>query len=263
MQKNKKDVTGLIMFGGIAISYGFGVYYFLPLSLVSFNFSMAMSIFLFILFGMIFALAILVINFMPYINTFVAHLFLFFEKKSVKLVVLKNLIAHKDRNRMTSIMFSLTLGFIIFLSIVCRIPFEKDLSDLQRAIGVHSINIGRHNLPMTQVDTFLRKYDYAIEEFGAFTGLMDNKDGDVFFQQRKDMWFENYVDKVEISDLSRRKRDRIGVIGLSPNLPNAVESQFIQVGDTADIVNHYPEEKWIYDEGGLSLGEFLYSAEGY
>ena len=77
------------------------------------------------------------------------------------------------------------------------------------------------------------------------------------------MWFENYDDKVELSDLSGRKRDRIGVIGLSPNLPNAVESQFIQVGDTADIVNHYPEEKWIYDEGGLSLGEFLYSAEGY
>lgn len=118
------------MFGSIAISYGFGVYYFLPLSLVSFNFSMAMSIFLFILFGMIFALAVLVINFMPYINNIVANIFLFFEKKSVKLVVLKNLIAHKDRNRMTSIMFSLTLGFIIFLSIVCRIPFEKDLSDL-------------------------------------------------------------------------------------------------------------------------------------
>jgi hypothetical protein len=56
------------MFGSIAISYGFGVYYFLPLSLVSFNFSLAMSIFLVILFGMIFALAVLVINFMPYLN---------------------------------------------------------------------------------------------------------------------------------------------------------------------------------------------------
>lgn len=77
------------------------------------------------------------------------------------------------------------------------------------------------------------------------------------------MWFENFVDKVEISDLSRRKRDRTGVIGLSPNLPNAVESQFIQVGETADIVNHFPEENWIYDEGGLNLGEYLYSAEGY
>lgn len=157
------------MFGIIAISYGFGVYYLLPLSLVSFNFSLAMSIFLFILFGMIFALAVLIINLMPYMNNIVANTFLFFEKKSVKLVVLKNLIAHKDRNKMTSIMFALTLGFIIFLSIVCRIPFEKDLSDLQKSIGVHSINIGRYNLPMAEIDSVLRKYDYAIEEFGAYT----------------------------------------------------------------------------------------------
>jgi hypothetical protein len=181
LQKNKKDVTGLIMFGTIAISYGFGVYYLLPLSLVSFNFSLAMTIFLFILFGMIFALAVLIINFMPYMNKVVAKIFLFFEKKSVKLVVLKNLIAHKDRNKMTSIMFSLTLGFIIFLSIVCRIPFEKDLSDLQKSIGVHSINIGRYNLPMAEIDSVLRKYEYAFEEFGAFTSIMNNKENDVFY----------------------------------------------------------------------------------
>jgi hypothetical protein len=96
-------------------------------------------------------------------------MFLFFESKSIKLVVVKNLIAHRDRNRMTSIMFSLTLGFIIFLSIVCRIPFEKDLSDLQKAIGVRSINVGRYNLPMAEIDSLLRKYEYAFEEFGAFT----------------------------------------------------------------------------------------------
>lgn len=98
LQKNKKDVTGLLVFGIIALCYGFGVYYLLPLSLVSFNFSLAMTIFLFILFGMLFALAILVINCMPYINRLVAFVLLYREPSSVRLVVQKNLIAHKNRN---------------------------------------------------------------------------------------------------------------------------------------------------------------------
>jgi len=98
LQKNKKDVTGLLVFGVIALCYGFGVYYLLPLSLVSFNFSLAITIFLFILFGMLFALAILVINCMPYINRLVAFLLLYREPSSVRLVVQKNLIAHKNRN---------------------------------------------------------------------------------------------------------------------------------------------------------------------
>jgi hypothetical protein len=67
LHKNKKDVTGLLFFGGIFLSYGFAIYYLLPLSLVSFNLSLAMSIFLLILFGMIFALSILFVNLIPYI----------------------------------------------------------------------------------------------------------------------------------------------------------------------------------------------------
>ena len=133
LQKNKKDISGLILFGVISISFGFAVYYLLPLSLLSFNFSLAMSIFFAALFGMILSLALLSINIMPYINLIAARIFLFYERKSTKLLVLKNLLAHKDRNKMTSLMFSLTLGFIIFLNIVCKIPFSKDFNDLQKA----------------------------------------------------------------------------------------------------------------------------------
>ena len=113
----------------IALIYGFGVYYLLPLSMVSFNLSLAMSIFFTILFGMIFSLAVIGINLMPYINYVVMKVILIFERKSTKIFVHKNLIAHSDRNRMTSLMFSLTLGFIMFLNIVCRIPFNIELND--------------------------------------------------------------------------------------------------------------------------------------
>ena len=159
----------MVIFGVIAISYGFGVYYLLPLSMVSFNFSLAMSIFFSILFGMIFSMAVIGINLMPYISFFILKILLIFEKKSTKLIVYKNLIAHSDRNRMTSLMFSLTLGFIIFLNIVCGIPFNVDLNEMLKHKGLHSIQIGRMNLPTLEIDTFLKKYEYAFEEFGAVT----------------------------------------------------------------------------------------------
>ena len=99
LRKNQKDVTGLLLFGSMALVFGFGIYYLLPLSLLSFNFSLATSLFLAILFGMIMSMAVLAINFMPYLNAFVARLFLFFERASTRILVEKNLMAHQERNR--------------------------------------------------------------------------------------------------------------------------------------------------------------------
>ena len=82
LKKNQKDVTGLLVFGSMALLFGFGIYYLLPLSLLSFNFSLATSLFLAILFGMIMSMAVLAINFMTHVNSLIARLFLFFERSS-------------------------------------------------------------------------------------------------------------------------------------------------------------------------------------
>jgi hypothetical protein len=94
LQKNKKDITGFLMFGILALSYGFGVYYLLPLSLVSFNFSLMMTIFLSIIFGMIVSLGIISVNLLPMLNVFVSRIVLIFEGSSLGLMTRKNLIAH-------------------------------------------------------------------------------------------------------------------------------------------------------------------------
>jgi hypothetical protein len=95
LMTNKKDVSTLIIFGMIALSYGFSVYYLLPLSLVSFNFSLATSIFFGILFGMIVGLGLLSINLLPILNSIVARIIMLFEKAGTRQLVLKNLIAHR------------------------------------------------------------------------------------------------------------------------------------------------------------------------
>lgn len=55
-------MNSYIMFGCLAIAYGLAVYYFLPLSLLSLNFSMILRIFFLILLGMLFGLALLSLN---------------------------------------------------------------------------------------------------------------------------------------------------------------------------------------------------------
>jgi hypothetical protein len=78
---------------------------------------MIMQIFLFILFGIIFGLTVLALKFQRSLETAFTHLLLFFEKKSLRTLVLKNLVANRNRNKMTAIVYSLGLGFIIFLNI--------------------------------------------------------------------------------------------------------------------------------------------------
>jgi hypothetical protein len=76
-----------------------------------------MKIFLFILFGIIFGLTVIALKQQRTIETLFTHLFLFFEKKAMRTMVIKNLVANRDRNKMTAIVYSLGLGFIIFLNV--------------------------------------------------------------------------------------------------------------------------------------------------
>ena len=132
----------------MALAYGFGVYYLLPLAMVSFNFSLATTIFFGILFGMIMALGLLSINLMPFINSAVAQIALVFERRGTKLLVTKNLVAHRERNQMTSIIISLSLGFVIFLNIVGQIPFARDMHNAVQDMGRNSLIIDRYNIPI-------------------------------------------------------------------------------------------------------------------
>jgi len=115
LDKSKSGNTSYIMFGTIAVLYGLSIYYFLPLAMLSFNFSLILKIFFFILIGMLMGLSLLAFNLQRFLEIVFTYVFLFFEKKSMKMMVIKNLSAHRMRNKMTSIIYSIALGFIIFL----------------------------------------------------------------------------------------------------------------------------------------------------
>jgi hypothetical protein len=115
LDQDKQNMTSYIIFGFISVVYGLSIYYFLPLAMLSFNFALILEIFFFILVGMLFGLSLLAFNLQRSLEILLTHLFLIYETKSMKTMVLKNLTAHKIRNKMTSIIYSIALGFIIFL----------------------------------------------------------------------------------------------------------------------------------------------------
>ena len=62
LDPKKNNLSGYITFGVIAVGYGMSIYYFLPAAMLSFNFSLVLKIFFFILVGMLFGLALLAFN---------------------------------------------------------------------------------------------------------------------------------------------------------------------------------------------------------
>lgn len=73
---------------------------------------------------MLFALALIALNSQRILEIILTRVFLAFEKASVRVMVLKNLSAHRDRNKLTSLIYSLALGFTIFLVITYKIQIE-------------------------------------------------------------------------------------------------------------------------------------------
>jgi len=99
------------------------VYFVLPLSVLTFNLGLLLEIFFLILIGMIFGLTLIAFNLQRIFEIIIVHTLLFFEQASIKLLIIKNLTAHRESNKMTSIIYSLTLGCIIFIIVAANLQF--------------------------------------------------------------------------------------------------------------------------------------------
>ena len=73
---------------------------------------------------MIFGLSLIALNLQKLIEIFLCETLLFFEKRSMKILIRKNLIAHRESNRLTSIIYSLTLACIIFIVVAATLEVK-------------------------------------------------------------------------------------------------------------------------------------------
>ena len=127
-----------LVFGSICVTFGMVVYYFLPLGLLTQNAPLILDIFFFILVGMIMGLTLLAVNLRGFLERILIYLMFFWEKKSMRTLIKKNLIAHKRTNKLTSVIYALTLGCIIFIIEAANLQILQ-LNQLSSVPGVDII----------------------------------------------------------------------------------------------------------------------------
>eukprot|EP00741_Cyanophora_paradoxa_P024886 tig00000317_g24027.t1 len=121
----KGDVPwGALLIGFMLAVFGFLIYYVVPLALLSFDLLLLLGIFFALLMGMIAGCVILLMNIEHFVQRGVVQLFFFWEGPSVRGLVVKNMVAHRPRNRKTTVMYALALGFIIFVSVAANLQIE-------------------------------------------------------------------------------------------------------------------------------------------
>jgi ABC-type antimicrobial peptide transport system permease subunit len=123
---------------GIALTtFGFGIYYVFPLSLLSMNFGLLLNMFCFLLIGMLFGLVLLSLNVGQMLETLIVTIFFWWENTAISQVTLKNLVAHRIRNRKTAIMYALSLGFIIFINVTYQMQESSMTYQIQQEEGAY------------------------------------------------------------------------------------------------------------------------------
>ena len=98
INKKQANYVPMVVFGTAITLYGVTIYYTLPAALMSLNLTLVGKIVIFILVGLLFALVLLAFNVQPIMERFLSRIFLCFELKSIRLMALKNLSAHRNRN---------------------------------------------------------------------------------------------------------------------------------------------------------------------
>jgi len=105
-------VSGLFM-----VAVGFVIYYVFPLSLLTFNLTLLFYMFFGLLLCMLLGLILLSLNLENFLEATTTFIFFFWENAAIQSLVTKNLVSHRKRNRKTTIMYAISLAFIIWISV--------------------------------------------------------------------------------------------------------------------------------------------------
>ena len=108
----------------VMLLMGWFAYYFLPQAFLNGNLA-ELAIMLFsLLLAMFFGFVLMGINTVHLIERIVVKLILFWEKRPIPNIVIKNLIAHRVRNRKTAMMYALSLSFMFLVTVMIASQIE-------------------------------------------------------------------------------------------------------------------------------------------
>jgi hypothetical protein len=235
---------------GLSITiYGVTIYYLLPLALLSMNLTLVSQIIIFILVGLLFALTLLAFNTQSTLERICTNVFLFFEQASIKSMVIKNLAAHRRRNQMTGLIYSLSLGFLLFLSISCRMQINVSSMEQLKEHASYFVVLTKdsNTLHVPTLEQIMLMNNHIIEEFSWVTAPLH-------------AYKNSHVTKATINDIQNRGEMDQDVFGIMPNYFATTIADFsTELHDYEDWDQYYLGTPFTSE---LNLSEQLYTPRG-
>ncbi|KAK2952139.1 putative DUF214 family protein [Blattamonas nauphoetae] len=116
---------GMLGSGFILALLGLGVYIVLPQSLISLNITLMAFLFFGLILIVLIGLILIMMNFEYVLERVIAAAFIFWETSSIRNMAKKNLGAHRQRNRKTTMLYSISLSFIVFVTVLIEIAISS------------------------------------------------------------------------------------------------------------------------------------------
>ena len=236
----KKELYNFITLGLMTFLYGASIYYFLPLSLISINFSMLGGILLWILFGILLGFVILSINIENLLQKLITHILLFFSKSYTKSLIIKNLTSHRIKNRKTSLMYSLSIGVFIMISVGLDILIQSTQKDIIMEIGseiyLQCIDEMYYNSKDLKEDLYNMMKNNYIEYFTYITPSISN----ICF--KSESFIQSYGKSLEFNTIT---------LGISPNYFHTTEKSDLIIYQQSQYLKKYNPSEQLYFKDNL------------
>jgi hypothetical protein len=220
IQAKNFDKKPYIVFGVISVIYGLSIYYFLPLSLISLNFSLMLIIFFMILIGMFCGMVLLALNLQRILEITFVYVFLFYERTSTRMIVLKNMIAHKPRNRTTILIYAMSVGFLIMIIVSYNLEIinAAAIAQLEEGHYLYAQTSNSAGVPAAVPENLLAPYKDKIEYLAYETH--DPEDSVL------GLGYNNMI----ASDSLGLIEFETGFIGVTPFYEKTLMKQYLMVG---------------------------------
>ncbi|KAG5493940.1 hypothetical protein JKF63_01772 [Porcisia hertigi] len=232
----------MLSLGVVFFIAGFLVYYLLPTALIEKNLSLMFYIFFGLLVGLLGGLVLLFLNFERVAQTCLSQLLLFWESKAVRSLLLKSLSAHRFRNRKTTLMFALSLAFIIFITVSVNIVILSSQYQQHQETGC---------------EIWVMPNWLTMEEYWAIEMVLEaQKRAGLITAYTYDYRHPvvSSLSNTKISSLGRYRTARSTLKLLPPNYFDVLDKRFLYVDRAQSIVGRYGLLPSLYTTGGLCKG---------
>ncbi|CDW86568.1 abc-type antimicrobial peptide transport permease component [Stylonychia lemnae] len=234
VKTNQVNRVPIILGGVISLLFGVNIYYTLPKSLLYEDVALSLEVFFMILMAMFAGLVMIANNLQNYLEYAMIKVIFFWEKQDIKTLILNNMKVHNLRNRKTSRLFALSLGFIIFLLGSYKLLSMQRASGTDKTWGSYPAFSAwqYYQLKPQVIEPILQR---NIDKIDSFTWITNEASS--FYTIRK----------TEMSDPGQLKKFTSKVFGVTPYVFNRTNK--------GDFMRDY-------QYSSLKTGENLYSATG-